>query len=65
MLYFAHTPKNKAFNLPALHDTPSLFLFHSFSFTPVSTILLVVVGTLITANSRVGLGEAQAINRRR
>lgn len=31
---------------------------HSF----ISTILLVAAGTLITANSRAGLGEAQVIN---
>lgn len=61
-LYLAHTLQNRAFYLSSLHDAPSLFLFHSFSFTIVSTLLLAVAGILTTGNSRVGLGQSQAMN---
>lgn len=63
-LYLAHTLQNRAFYLPSLHDAPSLF--HSFSFTLVSTLvstlLLAVAGILTTGNSKVGLGQSQAMN---
>lgn len=46
----SHCPSNKkVFYPPSLHDAPSIPLLHSFSFTPITTVLLVVAGTLITA----------------
>lgn len=56
----AQTPRNKSLSLPPLPDTPRLFLFQSFSFALLPTILLEAASTLTTANSRVGLEESQS-----